>query len=281
MSVNYAARRGIIEVSVVGFSPTQALNPTIVFTLKFSNKSEYEVHLTGFKYHINLNQQGTQIRLNYLDFDSSLKQIDPTEDRHIQGYLSLTQYDLYKIEEIRENRDLNLNIVGKFVFTSIEPTTQFTKEVEVNNINIAIAKSDWVEKYLPVFKFKHVSLVEIPQINNSNLINLKNHLDSAWKQKHMGQYDKVLSDCRKVIEEISTLVKKGGFIVNDEGREVPDWKTFFGGDDVGDIFGTINQKIFGFTSLGVHTGRSINRQDADYALMITHAAANMVIKRLS
>ena len=98
----------------------------------------------------------------------------------------------------------------------------------------------------------------------------------------MGEYDKVLTDCRKVIEEIGTIVRKRGFeIIDEENKKRPDWKKFFGGDEVGEIFGTINQKIYGFTWPGAHTGKSINREDADYALMITHAIANMVIKKFN
>ena len=42
-----------------------------------------------------------------------------------------------------------------------------------------------------------------------------------------------------------------------------------------------NKKIYGFTWPGAHTGKSVNKSDAEYALMITHAMVNLVISYLS
>ena len=132
-----------------------------------------------------------------------------------------------------------------------------------------------------MFKFKNVSLLELPIIDSKDFKKVAEYIDTAWKDKMMGEYDKVLIDCRKVIEEISAIVKNMGYETkSEEGRNIPDWTKFLGGDSkIGDVFGTINRKIVGFTSPGAHAGKSINREDADYALMITHAIANMVIKK--
>ena len=40
--------------------------------------------------------------------------------------------------------------------------------------------------------------------------------------------------------------------------------------------GTINKKTKGLLSIAAHTGRTINKEDADFALMITHAIVNLV-----
>ena len=124
--------------------------------------------------------------------------------------------------------------------------------------------------------------MEIPVIETKEFETVSKYLDSAWKAKFMGQYDKVLTDCRKIIEELGTAVRKKGYETIDEKEDkIPDWRKFFNVEsEIGDIFGTINQKIYGFTWRGAHTGKSINLEDADYALMITHAIANMVIKKV-
>ncbi|TET87472.1 MAG: hypothetical protein E3J46_06295 [Desulfobacteraceae bacterium] len=108
------------------------------------------------------------------------------------------------------------------------------------------------------------------------------HLNSAWKQKHMGQYDKVLTDCRLAIEELRNIVKSQGHI-NEElkRKDKLDWKAFFNSDNVGDIFSNIDQQIFRFSSAGAHPGKAINLEDADYALLITHAIVNMALKKMS
>jgi len=102
----------------------------------------------------------------------------------------------------------------------------------------------------------------------------------------MGEYDKVLTECRKALEALNKKVKAQGFtkeIKEEQGskKELPDWDKLFGSSKLGDIIGTINKKLWGFVAPGAHAGKAINREDADFALMITHAITNIVIHKLS
>jgi len=100
----------------------------------------------------------------------------------------------------------------------------------------------------------------------------------------MGEYDKVLSDCRKALEALGTKLKSQGFqkeVQDEKGKHiVPDWERFLTNKDLGDIIGSINQKLYGFTSPGAHAGKSINREDADLSLMATYALVQFVISKL-
>ena len=42
----------------------------------------------------------------------------------------------------------------------------------------------------------------------------------------------------------------------------------------------LNQKITVFVTPGSHAGKSVNKEDADFALMTTHAITNLAIKKL-
>lgn len=139
-----------------------------------------------------------------------------------------------------------------------------------------------MENYLPYLGIKTVSLIEIPQLIDSEFSEAINHINDAWKQYSMGEYHRVLSDCRKALESLSAKVKSEGYETSDEKDKVlPDWSKFLGDSELGDIVGTINKKLFRFASPGSHTGRSINKEDADFILMSTHAMANLIINKFS
>jgi hypothetical protein len=101
----------------------------------------------------------------------------------------------------------------------------------------------------------------------------------------MGKYDKVLTECRKALETLSDDVKKKGFaktIKNDkdEDKIIPEWERFLNSKNVGDTVGKMNQKFYGFLSTSAHMGRAINREDADFALLVTHGMVTLVTENL-
>ena len=99
----------------------------------------------------------------------------------------------------------------------------------------------------------------------------------------MGEYHRVLTDCRKAIESLSDNIKSKGFqkevTEEDKKKSVPDWNKFLNNEELGDAVATINKKISRLTSTGAHPGRTICREDADFALMTTHAMVNLVVRK--
>ena len=110
-------------------------------------------------------------------------------------------------------------------------------------------------------------------------------LNGAWSHKSRGQYDNVLINCRKTIEELGEIVIKQGYerkktLESGDQITVPDWRKFLNQDDMGKNVDEITENIRKYCRPAAHRGKSINREDADYALMITHATANLVLKNL-
>jgi len=89
-----------------------------------------------------------------------------------------------------------------------------------------------------------------------------------------------LVDCRKALEEVSTAIKQAGFVRKESnGREVPDWKRVLQSDTISDACKNIFRKLNKFTAPGAHTGRSINKEDALFALMTTHALIYYIVEK--
>jgi len=203
------------------------------------------------------------------------------QERPVEAFLDLDHYRLKQIEDARQGDDLFLRIQGYALGSSRVQTGVQNIEETGFELNFRKAKSDYVEQILPVMKYKNVSLVEIPNITDFKEI--AEYLNDAWKQKSMGAYDKVLTSCRKTLEQLSSTIKKSGFetteVIDDEKRKIPDWPKFFGNKEIGDFIGIINQKIYGFAAPGSHAGKSINIEDADFALLVTHAITNFVLRK--
>lgn len=196
--------------------------------------------------------------------------------------LDLSHYELGQIEKLRESKDLEL--VTNFTYVAEIHQQPQTRTSSGFQLMFRIPKSDWVEKLLPKLGFKSVSLLEIPKLVDSEFAEIINHVEGAWKQYSMGEYHRVLSDCRKALEALGTKVKSKGFekTIEEEGRKktLPDWSKLLGNDDLGDIMGTISQKTIGFITPGSHAGKTINKEDADFALMVTHAIVNLTTRKL-
>jgi hypothetical protein len=85
------------------------------------------------------------------------------------------------------------------------------------------------------------------------------------------------------LEALGAKVRTKGFekTIEQKGKErkLPDWGKLLGNNDLGDIIGTMIQKTIGFIVPGSHAGKTINKEDADFALMITHAIINLAIRK--
>jgi len=273
-----------IQLNIEGPYLERSISPTLRFDFTFFNRSQQDCYLSGMTYIFKIfdRSRSTEYFVGFLTFQEPMINIPTDGSTSVNALVKVDHYILKKIEELREGDVLNYKIEGNFLTIWYrEQGIPVFDQSQKQSIQRKIAKSEWVETFLQRFEFKNVSLLEIPIIETKEFENVSKYLDSAWKAKFMGQYDKTLTDCRKTIEEVSTIIKKLGYeTLNENGKKVPDWEKFFGsGEEIGEIFGIINQKVYGFTWPGAHTGKSINLEDADYALMITHAMANMVIKK--
>ena len=270
-------REGNIDINTQDIRPEDtSLYPVINFTFQFTNRYTKLLNINP-TFHVRILKE-RYYYIGTLINEQPWLDLQPKFQRALRARLVLDPYGLQRIEKLRENGDVNFNI---YAYVTVEETEIFQKGTTSFSCECKISKSDWVEVFLSKFDYKHVSLIEIPVIDDKSFQNVVNNLDLAWKQKCMGQYDSVLVYCRKVIEELGTVVMKMGFKIEREKEgPLPNWEKFFNDEDTGDIIGTINKKIVAFTNPGAHPGSSINLEDADYALMITHAITNLIIKKM-
>jgi hypothetical protein len=191
-------------------------------------------------------------------------------------------YEIGEIEKLREAKDLQLTIT---LWLVAEAKGDEKRTNNCFQIRYRIPKSDWVENFLPALGVKNVSLIEIPQLTAPEFQETISLLNDAWKQYSLGEYSRVLSDCRKAMEITSQKVKEQGFVetvVNKESGEkniYPDWNKFTENEELGDAMAAINRKLFRLSSTGAHGMRNIAKEDANFVLMTTHAMVNLVVQK--
>lgn len=279
---------GQIKVSCKDFSAdSQAIFPRIQFVFEIlythSGSDAKPVALSDFviKSRMRVGNDNTLYTVGNLLVSNPYLKLFPSNTNVFETYLDLDFYRLSQIEKLREGKDVIFQILGWFNSETVQggekQWTQFWMDVR-------IPKSDWVEKILSEVGFKNVSLLEIPRVSSEEFKDVTKWVDSAWKQYMMGEYDKVLGDCRKALEGLGSVVKGKGFetIVTENGkrRRLPNWDKYLGDNkELGDIFSGFIQKTTGFITPGSHFGKGINREDADLALMTTHSLVNFIIKK--
>lgn len=275
---------GNIKISFEDCSPdSNALFPRINFRFEilytYSGTDNKSVILNDFVIYLRMRSTDSIRLVGALFVGNPYLKMWPSNTTILETYLDLDFYRLHQIEKLRESKDVQLQVVGSF---NIEMEQARDRQMCSFSFEFRIPKSDWVEKILSGVGFKDVSLLEIPKFPSEEYKDVIKWLDSAWKQYMMGEYDKVLGDCRKALEGLATTIKDKGFErATEEGtkRRVPDWDKYLDSKDLGDIISSIYQKIIGLTTPGAHFGKGINREDADLALMVTHSLINFAIKK--
>lgn len=248
----------------------------------------YTIELSYAPSKLKIKSKGGQlIYTSFLVPDSQLPIMWPNNQIVIRFYAELDHYRLSQIEKIREGGDLQIFMELSFIIRTIKTSSSeyLTRQSSSVSIGGRIPKSDWVERILPRLKFKDVSLIEIPKIENPEFNEVVDEINDAWKQYSMGEYDKVLTECRKAMEALGKIVKNKGLekeVTDEKGEKktVPDWEKAVGDEEIGEIIAVFVKKLFGFLTPGSHLGKSINREDAELAILNTHALANYVARKL-
>ncbi len=199
--------------------------------------------------------------------------------------IDLDYYKLEQIERLREGGDVKFEFELQGVVLYKEQNNLFLEKLPSHpHITYRIPKSDWTEELLKQLRYKKVWLLEVPELESpEELKEAVSHLTNAWKQFSIGEYKNTLVGCRRALEEVSSAIRSKGFekIEKDEKgneRRVPDWKRFFD-KDIGEHFEKIFKGTWRFITPGAHTGKSIDRGDANLALMTTHAIVYYAIRR--
>jgi len=287
MSTSINLLQSLLNISYISSrAESPSIHPRLVFVFhiqhRFPGSARYTLRVSNLTANLTMRSKDLLIYVGQLVPSEPLIELGKDASRDFSFGIDLSHQELREIEKFREGKDLELIIEVKFVGErNDEPQN---KELRRFQLGFRIAKSDWVESMLPQMKFKYVSLIEIPALMGSEFQKIVNHVNDAWKQYSMGEYDRVLTDCRKALEELSKTIRSKGFekeaTIKEKKHKVPDWNKLFGNKKLGTIIRNINRKTLGFVAKGSHAGTSINRENADFALMTTHGLVNLATKKL-
>jgi len=272
-----------LRISLKAVTPDEdALSPRMKFEFDLANIIDDDAYMIKVTIHdIQMEVKGPH-RYQFLGTATptgdQMFNLGPTSDKSIRYQLELSHYTLEQIEKLRGG-DLLLRASSTLIVQRVGGEGYSSHPFL---FDFEIAKSKWVEKILPELGYKHVSLVEIPDLPDGEFAQITQYLNAAWRDKMMGQYDGALTNCRKALEALGKQIRSMGFetLREDGVGKRPDWKELFRSEDLGDIIGKLHQKVIGFTVPGAHAGKAINREDGDLAILTTHGLVQFAISKM-
>jgi len=272
-----------ITPEVYSIVPRLRLDMDIHHTVQPPSQPAYPINLSFINSEFRvISKEGTPIYSGILLPNQPFYNLSPASSTSVYLYIDLDHYRLAQIEKIREGKDVSCQVELRFIAEILQqpPIKQGGSTV----LNLRIPKSDWIESILPQLRYKDVVLLEVPKIDRPEFGDIVGKINDAWKQHSMGEYDKVLTECRKAMEGLTTLMKEKGFVkeIEEKGEKkiVPDWEKALAHKEMGNIIEVFVQKLFGFLAPGAHYGKSINREDAELAIMCTHAIINFIARKI-
>lgn len=248
-----------------------SIYPTLRVEFEFTNSSAFIVLLTNFTGRLFL-RAADQYFLGAMLTDTPIIMLNPGANRTIAFYTSIDHYGLATVERLRANQGLVLlaNISCSGQVTGQQPSFQNA------TYQTRIPKSDWVETLLVAFQFKQVFLLELPKIGYTDYNPVANLLEEATKKLAMGDYPEVLVQCQKALEKTKEVAKSRGLLKDNDidfSKLIPDSST------AAESLDAIWRKLtLFFQGGGRHIGRNINKEDAEFAILVTYGLINTVSK---
>jgi hypothetical protein len=144
-----------------------------------------------------------------------------------------------------------------------------------------LVRDDWIE-FLGKTKLKRIRILEVSELaGGGEFAEASQYLESAWKFFHQGDYDQVLSECRRSIQSLGDAIRSLGYkktiVVEEEKKEAPDWERYFNSETTGETISTINQKLYYFSSPASHPAKEVfGRADAEFLLFTVYSVLNYV-----
>jgi hypothetical protein len=187
---------------------------------------------------------------------------------HINFIWQLIDRTISELEKVRSNGNLDLEL--RIPFIKVDEPSQVLQ----TQCLIDVPKSKWVEDILPRLGFDSTVLISLPILQNTKVYET---LQKALKQFYIGDYPNVLVDCQKSLEEIKSICKTYALV--DDGAinfgKLSDSK------NIQDSLNEIMKKLFlFFQNGGRHSGRAINKEDAEMALLVTYGLVNWILVNL-
>jgi hypothetical protein len=261
--------------------------PSLIFELSVrieNNDDHLEIRAINVEANVSLNEGSEEFFVGYTKSSYLHKWRDKSR---LSLKMNIDHYILSQIEKKRNGKDLSFNLGIQF----------YAFDEDINNIGfynraisyIEIPQSTWINKILSKLNYKDVVLIELPKLEFPQLSMIIEQFDETWKKYSSNNIDDTLTNCRKILEYVSTYIRKKGFKTKKEVEEngiktkktVTDWNKFFNDDLKGDVIGTLFQKIIGFNSRGAHSSNILFQpNNAYFSLIQTHALVYYIISQL-
>lgn len=265
-------------------SVARSLTPRLLFRIELEKKVRYEIRVLGISGSVHLRTSkgfvafgslNPLLRLGHFHVDRPRMAFDLTFD--------LDNHKLEIIEEERKGGDLWLkmnvhvlyfDVIRNRPFDEIIHGEDTTIRSTDGSFDLQVPQSEWV-KMLEQMGYRRFRMMEIPMPKppqGTVIDSALSHIDEAKKSFDEGDYDDVLSNCRKVVEEIENAIREGRINLNlilDQSESKAE-----------KVEG-IEKKIKDFLNLGVHAIEAkIDRRDAEMALLFTISLTRYIAKKL-
>lgn len=228
-----------------------AIYPRLRFDFEFTNLGKNDIVLDIL--YMDLSVRSVRIgTIHYLGRplpNKPSEMLAPSISYPFNFFLTLDHFGLGRLEKLRDGGDMimsvSVGLAAEQSQTAIGqpqpgPLAQQGRAMSGRKVSpfpvvfeFRIPKSDWVERVLPQVGFSDVSLLEIPRLSDSQFADSIGYLNSAWKQYELGEYDKVLTECRKTLESLTKKVKEKGLSRDVDGKSLPDWDKLLGSEKTG------------------------------------------------
>jgi hypothetical protein len=261
-------------------SETNRVVPRIDFEIRFENTWDRPVSILIITGDMFLQKSGVSHGFGSLNPLIASAQIIPQQKTNFMLCIDLDNHQLEAVENMRNGGDV-LFLLSLHVFYVEGPrqgvttlTYESFKERDINVVmprwgsQLRIPQSEWV-KMLDEMGFQRLKVFELPiqEPPQGTAIDTSfQHLKEALKSFNDGDYDDVLVNCRKAVEEIENKI---------------DFAKLLGSESKSEKVEGIEKKVKDFLSLGPHPGVSIDRRDAEMALSVTTSFVRYVARQLS
>jgi len=258
---------------------TWSLTPRLKFTVEYESDSDRHIDIFAITGDVKLNKNGSYGGLATLSPFVGKVSIPPNRRNRAALDLDLTNHIIGIVEEVRKGRDVKLAVDTRLLYS--QEKEDGTEELGHTNVRLkspAHPQADWVEipqskwvKILDEMGYARFKVIELPipePPKGTDIDKSLKHLEKGLKSFYEGDYEVVLGNCRKAIEQLSKKLTKQKLagLLKSESKAEKIW--------------AIQAKTRDFTNLGAHAGTKVDQRDAEIALhctmsLIRYAARNL------
>lgn len=268
-----------LEGYLVSVASVPSLTPRLQFKIELEKREPHEIRVLGISGSIRL-----RTSRGFVDFGSlnPLLRLGVLYANRPRNTFELTfDLDNHKLEIIEEERRggdlwlmMKVNVLYFDVkdqpFHTIIHSENITIKSTGTSYDLQVPQSEWV-KMLEQMGYRRFRMMEIPipkSPEGTVIDSALRHLDEAKKSFHEGDYDDVLSNCRKAVEEIEKARIDLNVVLDQSESKAEKVEG-------------IERKIKDFLNLGAHAIEAkIDRRDAEMALSFTISLTRYIAKKL-